>query len=222
MALFERRGRYYHIQDRKLIRVTAVLDIINKPQLIPWAARSAAEIALSEPSLSIERVVSLVFQKKETAADLGSDIHTIVKKINLKEEINLDSIAPKKRGYVEGFLNFCNTVNPKTLLAEQECYSLKYGYAGTTDWIAELPSGEIWLMDFKTGGIYLEAGLQMVAYKTAVNEMIESGILKIPKIDKTAVVQLNSDATFNLRIFDSPIEVFLRALELFNWYESNK
>lgn len=222
MALFERRGRYYYIQDRKLIRVTAVLDIINKPQLIPWAARSAAEIALSEPSLSIERVVSLVFQKKETAADLGSDIHEITKRINKKEEIDINSLPEKKRGYINGFLNFCATVNPKTLLAEQECYSLKYGYAGTTDWIAELPNGEIWLMDFKTGGIYLEAGLQMAAYKAAINEMIETGILSIPKIDKTAVIQLSSDGTFNLRIFDSPLEIFLRALELFNWYESNK
>ena len=222
MALFERRGRYYHIQDRKLIRVTAVLDIINKPQLIPWAARSAAEIALSEPSLSIERVVSLVFQKKETAADLGSDIHEIISKINKKEEFDISSVPEKKRGYIAGFLNFCATVNPKTLLAEQECYSFKYGYAGTTDWIAEFPSKEVWLMDFKTGGIYLEAGLQMAAYKAAINEMIDSKILEIPKIDKTAVVQLNSDGTFNLRIFDSPIEIFLRALELFNWYESNK
>ncbi len=39
---------------------------------------------------------------------------------------------------------------------------------------------------------------------------------------KTAVVQLSSDSTFNLRIFDSPIEIFLRALDLFNWYETNK
>src|SRR3990167_9126309 len=100
MALFERRGKYYYIQDKKLIRVTAVLDIINKPQLIPWAARSAAEIALSEPSLSIERVVSCVFQKKETAADLGSFIHDIIKKLNKNEAFDIDSLPDKQRGYI--------------------------------------------------------------------------------------------------------------------------
>ncbi len=173
MALFERRGRYYCIGDKRLIRVTSVLDVISKPQLIPWAARSAAEIALAEPSLSVERVVSLVFQKKESAAELGTSIHEAVKQINSGKQCDLDKFPSKQQGYICAFLNFCSTVNPKTLLSEQECYSLKYGYAGTTDWIAEFPSKEIWLLDFKTGGIYLEAGLQMAAYKNAINEMID-------------------------------------------------
>jgi len=222
MALFERRGRYYYVQDRKLIRVTAVLDILNKPQLIPWAARTAAEIALAEPSSSVDKVVGAVFQKKETAADIGSDVHKLIETINKGTEIELESVPENKKGFVSGFLSFCQTVNPVTLCSEQECYSLIHGYAGTTDWIVQLPNKEVWLLDFKTGGIYIEAALQMVAYKTAIHEMIESKFLTIPKIDKTAIVQLCRDGTFNLRIFDAPFKVFLAALEIFNWYETNK
>ncbi len=222
MPLFERRGRFYHIGGRRLIRVTSVLDVLNKPQLIPWAAKSAAEVALSEPTMSVEQVVAQVFSKKEKAADIGSEVHRIIQLINSGKEVALESVPPEKEGYIKAFLSFCKFTSPTTLCSEQECYSAIHGYAGTTDWIVKLPNGSIWLLDFKTGGIYLEASLQLCAYKNAIHEMIDTGILTIPKIDTTAVIQLCADGTFNLRPYDAPFEVFLSVLKIFNWYEQNK
>jgi len=218
--LFTRKkGRFYFIDDKRYVSVTSILDVINKPQLITWAARQAAEIALAELGRSsIERVVSEVFKKKETAADKGTLVHDYIKDINERADFSLGSnVDPNLQGYIKAFMTYRESVNPETLFFEQECFSEEHEYAGTADWVIRLPNKSVWLIDFKTGAIYREAGLQMVAYKVALEEMSRRKLIPELKIDHTAVLQLSSDGTFNQRIFDEPFATFLACKQLWSW-----
>lgn len=208
----QRRGKYYYVEDLpRLVSVTTILDVINKPQLITWAARQAAEASIREPGLSVERIVSKAFEKRNSAADRGTSVHKLIDALNRGETLK------EQNGYIDAFHAFCGKLNPKTLLSEQLCYSIKHLYAGTTDWIIQLPNSEVWLVDFKTGGIYREAGLQVCAYKEAINEMIDKQILQIPKVQKTLVVRFYPNGTYEERLFDEPFEIFLNAKRLWEW-----
>lgn len=204
----QKRGKYYYVEDKKLISVTTILEVIAKPQLITWAARQAAEIALAESGRgSVDRIVSEVFRKKTDAADIGTAVHNVIENIT-----NGKTVIVGDDNRIQAFLDFRSSINPTTLFSEQIVYSLKYGFAGTLDWIVSLPNEKIWLIDFKTGGIYPEAGLQLKAYEVAALEM-----KLVEKIDGNVVVSLKADGTFEMRFFNEPFDAFLACKALYEW-----
>lgn len=207
---------FYYVEDLKLPSVTHILDAIAKPPLISWAAKTAAGIACEmsarEERLTIKAITGRVYARRDNAADLGSNVHDLIARFLKEEKIEEDKENPAALGYFKAFLAFWESVNPKLLFSEEVCYSKINGYAGTTDLGIELPNKVKWLCDFKTGGVYREAGLQMVAYKAAVEEI---GL--VTKIDRTIVIQLCANGTFNLSNFDEPLEAFLATKRLWEW-----
>jgi hypothetical protein len=61
--------------------VTAILGVIAKPGLLPWAARQAAEAVLSRPGQfdGVESVVEAVFRRSSRAGAVGTAVHDILK-----------------------------------------------------------------------------------------------------------------------------------------------
>lgn len=44
-----RRNGWYHLDGKRYVSVTTVLQALAKPALVPWAARTAAEAVLEDP-----------------------------------------------------------------------------------------------------------------------------------------------------------------------------
>lgn len=87
--------------------------------------------------------------------------------------------------------DFFNTVKPKILASEQFLFSDKYQYAGTTDLLTEVNTGddkrEKWLLDFKTSNhVSLTYSMQLAAYAKALEE--QQGIV----VDRCGIVWLKA------------------------------
>ena len=98
-------------------------------------------------------------------------------------------------------------------MKEVEVHSDRYGYAGRFDLVCEI-NGKIWLIDFKTGkDIYPESSLQLVAYKTAIEEQ---GIMHV---DKTGVVLATEEGEYMFKETKGKIEDFLNVMEVWKWIQ---
>lgn len=165
--------------------VTAILSGgVPKPALPAWAAKRVAEEAAAyildhslalpdgdggeypRESCTAELVVAHLkgapWRESRAAADLGSQIHRYVEALNLGR--------PKPRWPVQvapfmaQFERFVADHSPQIEAAETKCYSRRFGYAGTLDFLARI-DGTLHVCDTKTGkGIYGETAAQLAAY----------------------------------------------------------
>lgn len=175
VAGMRRRDGFYRLEiegvEQKFISVTNVLNVMNKPALVTWAARTAAELVLNDPYEydSAQKAASGIYGKRDSAADRGSTIHSAVEAMLNGSPLDIDAMPEAFRGYAQSFSRWFDTVRGNFELIHSECsvYSTTHGYAGTTDLVCRI-GGITYLIDFKTGkGLYAEVGLQLTAYKHA-------------------------------------------------------
>ena len=210
-----RRGGYYYIPGVRtpLPHVTSILQTIAKPALITWAARIAAESALENPWQSVQEATSSIYRTKGGAAERGKDVHKIIERLIKGEKVKNTQVT---KGYVEAYEKFKKDMPHRVIASEKLVYSIKYKYAGTLDYILKLKSGDLVIADFKTGKyIYDEAGLQLAAYKAALQEMYPDK--KNP--DRTVVIHLKPDATYTVIEKLAPLTVFLALKRVWEWQE---
>lgn len=214
----ELRGDFYYIHDvdQPLPRVTSVLNVLAKPELIHWAAKTAAQIALTNITLTAEKAASKIYEIKNSASSKGSEIHKLLQN---ESSIELDKITSNVQGYIQGYLNWKSIFPHQIIAREQIVYSKIYHYAGTLDLIISDPQNKIWLIDIKTGknAYPLEHSLQLAAYKQAV---IENGL--VDTVDYTAYLHLKPNGTFTFSDVKGDFEVFLACLKIYNWQLENK
>lgn len=169
------RGHSYEIDGRKADGVTTLIgDGIPKPALVNWAANTTAAYAVDHwdalddmsPSQRLERLKKARYLDLDKAAKRGTEVHGIAEKLAHGEEVEVpDELA----GHIASAVAFLDEWKPKTILTETVVASRKWGYAGTFDYLAELPDGSRPLLDWKTSrsGIYGEAAIQIGAYANA-------------------------------------------------------
>jgi len=153
--------RFYEIDGKLYPSVTTVLSIIRKKNLEIWRGRvgnKAADKAM------------------EDAAKLGTETHERCNTIVWFYQdtgVNFDSIEdnPIANAFNEWFMATVKEV----ICAEKPIWSLKHGYAGTTDLVAILKGDRTSpsVIDIKTGAIWLDHALQLAAYQGA---LLEHGI----------------------------------------------
>jgi len=170
--------RVYRWQGREYPSVTAILNGgVPKPFLPRWAAKAAAEYAIGHldhlrllpAGQAIREVKQAPWATRDAAADLGDLIHAAVEAHAVGDP--RPQPPPQAEPYLAGFDRFLADHTPVFLAAEQTVYSRRYGYAGTFDALATLPTHRGWgltLVDVKTGNrIYPEVCLQLAAYAAA-------------------------------------------------------
>ena len=111
-----------------------------------------------------------------------------------------------ERPYIEQAIRWAMEWNPRPLFMEPEAYALN-SYAGSIDGIFEI-DGEPVIVDYKTGGVFESAAMQLAAYQHAdrlyprVSEdacpIVHGGVceceyLEMPVIERIAVLQLKPD-----------------------------
>ena len=224
--------RIYRWHGREYPSVTAILNGgAPKPFLARWAAKAAAEYAIGHldhlqllpAGQAIREVKQAPWATRDAAADLGDLIHAAVEAHATGHP--RPQLPPQAEPYLAGFDRFLADHTPTFLAAEQTVYSRRYGYAGTFDALATLPTHRDWgltLVDVKTGNrIYPEVCLQLAAYAAAdfIGQPDTTTEQPLPTIAAGAVLHLRPGGyqLLPVPIGWAVLEAFLAALAVFRF-----
>ena len=188
-------GRTYQIGEKELPSVTTILSILDKPALMPWAAKTTAAAfkeavinsidCLSEELLdNIEQEAKGAYRKKSTEAmDIGTRVHKIIESwIHSDGLLTPDEVIDPyaKRG-LEAFLTW-GEQHDIEIVSNEQVVTDDMLYAGRYDLLAKV-DGKLTLIDFKTAsGIWFSNWLQLGGYAIAIDEPVEE--IAVLRIDK--------------------------------------
>lgn len=159
--------KYVHpLTSEEWYSVTTVLgNGIPIPALVPWAARMAAQCSweiMSRPltEWTEERFVDYVSTAYERytqeCADVGDEAH------NSADAYLNGNPDGNSVGHMRQLQSFLDTSGYTPLYSEVTLLNRDPGYAGTADLIACAPSGEVVLVDYKTGKAVREKDMLQV------------------------------------------------------------
>jgi hypothetical protein len=164
--------RYYQVDGLTLPSVSTILKVIAKPNLVAWARRTTLTMVreLLEEGLSIEAALSLAEVEPERQRDAAAQ------RGGLAHEAIACALAgkpypPEWGPWVRAALDFLVGHGLDCVAVERVVWSRRHGFAGTVDLVACQADGALSLADWKTGGLWPEAALQLGAYAIALEEM---------------------------------------------------
>lgn len=171
------RGRWhsYELDGQRLPTVTGLIrDGIPKPNLIDWAARSAAEyaadhvddIARLERDAAVDLIKTAHRRTTSAAAAKGTEIHRYAQTLAAGETVEVPEAAA---GYVDAYMAFLDQWQPEIIAVEAPLVNRRWRYAGTFDLLQRLRGVGLAVVDVKTGGtgVWPETCLQIAAYRAA-------------------------------------------------------
>jgi hypothetical protein len=230
--------RFYTWRDETYWSVTTIIGGgVPKPALLPWGIKMVAEAAVD----SIEFLPGMVahdrdeairflkgspYSKRDTAAELGSDIHAAAEAHSLGQPF--PPWSPAIRPYMESFKRFLEDFEPSFTATEASIYNRTQRYAGTLDSIATLTlpfndAAGSYVLDTKSGkAIYPEVGLQLAAYRNAEFIGLPDGSeASMPPIDGALGLHLTPEGyrLIEVRADEVVFNAFLYAREVFRWQE---
>jgi len=226
-------GRYYTIDGEKYPSVTTILDVLNKPQLVNWAARLTRDY-IKDQLFAFRRADSLKDLNVDDLLTKSASEHNRVKTATAKNGTDIHRriasyvgnkyryIAHDEDPVVAAFRAWQDSVQFVPIASEKLVYSLEHGYAGTTDLIGTVRNGKLALLDIKTGrGVYPEYKLQLAAYAVAYGEMTG----RFPEVcmnlhvssEETRTTTITEANTFTAAELFPLFRTFLAAKRLFDW-----
>jgi hypothetical protein len=183
------RGRFYQITDELIYpSVTTVLNVVGK-DLTPWVLRECtAHVRKNIPRdrvlsrRELDEVLAAGMQQPadrlEEACSFGTAAHDYAAGyITTGAVPDLAALDRRMASWVSRFVRWWDASGFTCLLSEQLVWSDTYAYAGTLDALSTDPTGNLWLLDFKSSNTLLGAAnyiLQAVAYKMALLEQAEA------------------------------------------------
>ncbi len=212
------------------VSVTAFLSVINKPPLMRWAAKMAAEFAVKhrgeweglEWQEAVKQIKEAPFDSNARKSNVGTKVHNCVEQWALDRPFDIDD---ETRPYWRNFENFLANEKPEFEASEFTVYNRTHRYAGTGDILARI-GGVLWLLDIKTGKwAYAEAALQLSAYAHGEFIGIENQFeVELPTIEKAGVLLLRPRSYKLLPLLCDPFdeelfEGFLAARDLWHWQQ---
>jgi len=189
--------------NENLPHVTSVLELLNKPELIPWAAGLSAEYIkenFKSDLINIDEIVKEAKvqwkKKRDEAGDRGRRLHSAIEDfLNAKDgsTVNIDEDLEKP---FKKFMYWWERNEIETIETECPIWSEDGGgYKGKFDlacYITREGKKILYLIDFKTSPrIYDEMSMQLAAYfysfKQRTNYIPErAAILRLDFTDKPA------------------------------------
>lgn len=170
----------YYTKDHTLVPgATTVLQVLNKPALVPWANR-----------LGLQGIDCTKYRDEK--AEIGTLAHYLI-------ECELKGEKPDTKDFTENqidqaenslikFYDWMKEHKLEVILSEGQLVSEKYRYGGTVDCYGKMDE-KFELIDFKTSsGIFPEMIIQLSAYKQLLEEnghqVDEVRILRIGRDEK--------------------------------------
>ena len=176
------RRQYKDANGKRLPGVTTILGVLDKPALLHWAARTAAEATASAivdggmPSTAaVERGRLAPFQRRQEAADAGTLAHACVEAHYAGEPMPEDA-TPEALACAERVIKHIDGAGFIVVASEwASTHGLAGdGFAGTLDLVVTRstspdevdPSPRYWIADLKTGRhVVDEVVPQLAAYR---------------------------------------------------------
>jgi hypothetical protein len=188
-------SRFYPIPGTKLEfpSVTTITAMLSKPALqFFYGKHGTAEAS----------------RISKEGREIGDWVHEYRKNYFLKKVNPGQQVHPKYLQSVRNFHAFVDKFNPKSVLLEKFVYSLQFGYAGTLDDVHRIGKKNV-LLDFKSSNsIWDDYELQVVAYFTALAEMVMRNQIDFSDtIDEVWIVRLPKDEEINLDLDDPKCDV---------------
>jgi len=209
---------------------TTVIGIIDKPELLQWAANETNKTwveGLKNNPVDEVTIARLAKEapvawrvRRDTAGDLGTLIHawieTYIKAKIAGTELPDSPINPIIQTSVLKFLQWERQNEIKFIASEKKVYSLKHNVAGICDFLYVNRDGHLCMGDIKTSkGIYKTFGIQLAAYKYMIQE-------ENPKmqIDEMTIVRVGKDdgelEVKNVNDYQNNAKAFLACVILHN------
>lgn len=238
------KHEYYWEGDGPLTGVTSIVGVLDKSgPLVGWAKRETAECAIRNLPMLTQMVASggplkaaewlkgIPDYQKDSAANLGSAVHSFAEQIARGED---PEVPDESKPFVAAYRRFLEEYQPTYLAVEEMVANLNHGYGGTLDAICQI-NGETWLLDTKTSrGAYVETALQLAAYGNAefIGRTNDPTKYAIPPIQRYGVLHLNPYSPDRPKgypegyrlipytVGDDEYEAFLSALLLLRWKRS--
>lgn len=204
-------SRYYKLADgTKLPSVTTVLQVLNKPALIGWASKTAANEAIAnlpklvrmcrtDPDGAYKWLQGSPSRQATDAANAGSGVHRIAEAHVLGEPYPPpDPATPAGQTHAQ-FIAWLGAYKPAFEATEAVVVNRTVGYAGSLDAICRIPAldNRLIVLDYKTGktGPYPEWALQVAAYARGEEMWLPDDTrVDMPPIEGAAVLRLRPDA----------------------------
>lgn len=196
------RGHSYRLGGAKVPGVTTIIgDGVPKPALTAWAARETATFAYEqrETLLNLDQAAAVdllkgaPYRERDKAARRGTEVHRLAEQ--LVRDVEVD-VPEELAGHVESYLQFLDDWAPEAVHVELVVGHRTHRWMGTLDLIADLNTGERWLLDIKTtrSGVFGETALQLAAYRHAQFFLDDAGVEQpmIP-VDRCGVIWVRAD-----------------------------
>lgn len=221
-------GRVYEhpLTGETAISVTTAMKSLDKPALVGWAAKTAAEYAVKNwtilSELEDEERVDLIKgahrRSSGRASSLGTAVHDACDHWARNEP--MPAWEPGVEPFMEQFVDFLEKRGPEFVRTEVTVWNRTHGYAGTFDWLANI-GGRLTLGDHKTGkGVYPEVALQLTALTRAEFILLPDGTEEpLPEVELFGVLHLRprSWALIPVERSEETWRAFLACLELTRW-----
>lgn len=224
------RGYVHPVTQVTVPSVTTILQVLDKPALPRWAAKSVAEFATANKNswvnlpddAAIDLLKGSPWRTRDRAAEAGTNAHEYCEAL-LNGEVSIDAqFDPPGLGEAARNLRgILKAVQPQPLVIEGTVWSHKYGYAGSFDGIHVI-DGVITLVDLKTStGVYSDYSIQLAAYKYAeVILKTDGSEVPVPPIEKCQIWHAPKEGSWSIvemDVTEAEFGVFLAALEVFKW-----
>lgn len=233
-------SRFYVDPDDGSIKVpgvTSVGSMLPKDFLTFWAAKEAAEAAVTnwdivselvkrDPKGATDYLKSAHRRKSKAAADLGSAAHDYFERLARGETVNDRHIHVDVKQHVRWFREFLQEVQPEFLFLEETVWSDTHKYAGSFDAIARV-DGEVVILDWKTSkSIYDSVALQLSAYRYADRIILaESGeSVPVPEIVGGGALHVRPEgwALHPVQCDEEVFATFQHLRGVFDWEKGGK
>lgn len=189
----KKHAYYWAEKDYFVPGVTSILGILDKPALLPWAAKMAGEYvkanlpvgANQEQINSVCELAKTEYNSiKEAAGDIGTQVHAVAESLFKGQPIEMPSNELAVNG-IKALQEWIGENDLKPIDTELLTFSKSAYFAGTMDLLASL-NGKLTEVDLKTGkGIYSDHYFQTSAYKFAWEEEHKE------KIEQIVILNLN-------------------------------
>lgn len=175
--------------------VTTILNRLNKPMLIQWAADMAVEHVQKKISewpegfrysygtlLNICQEARLAHANiRDAAGDVGTLVHKYAKDMlegkGLPTGPEAKPVPIQAANAIAAFREWLLAHKIEPIAVERRVMSRELMYSGTCDFFGHI-DGKLSVLDFKTGnGVYDEAWFQMAGYEIALREELQEGSL---------------------------------------------
>lgn len=161
---------------------------------------------------------------RDAAADAGTEAHEAIERHILGDDVNVDSLGVLAAASFANFREFEEQLKPRWEASELTVFNTVDKYAGTLDFIAEIPAlGEgLTLGDVKTGkGVYPEVALQLAAYRYAEFAEIAHGIGRVdmPVTQRAVVLHLRPEkwSLVPVQADEKAFDMFKYAMQIAWW-----